>query len=205
MALVGRRTSDLDQQPREELPDQLNALNAADPVRRHRAALDLHEEERAVPALLSRVGVESDPAVREAVLTALAGYDTVEVAEALAPHLRSDDAGLRIAVADALAAMRQGVLPLLAALAVDSDHDVRIMTVLILSDLRAPEAVSWLVRIVSDDTHPNVVAAAVDALLPLAGAEHAPLLTRARDRFPDDPFLRFIVDGALLRLTAVQR
>lgn len=200
MALVRRSTTDLGTPPRGDVAHAVAALAADEPACRQRAALDLRGEPTAVPALLARVGVEPDATVREAVLTALADHDDPVVASALARHLGSDDAGLRTAVAEALTAMPHGVAPLLAALTTDTDSDVRILTVLVLADLRLPETADWLARMVAEDRHPNVVAAAVDALLPMAGSEHAGVLRLARERFPDDPFLRFTIDAALSRL-----
>ena len=127
------------------------------------------------------------------------------MARSLAAHLTSDDAGLRGAVVEALAAMPVGVLPMLPGLTADTDPDVRIMTALILADLQDPSAASWLIRMVTDDPHPNVVATAIDALLPLVGEEGAELLRQVGERFPADPFLRFTVDVALARLTGVTR
>jgi hypothetical protein len=54
---------------------------------------------------------------------------------------------------------------------------------------------------ICEDTHPNVVTGAIDALLPSATTEDVPVLQDAVLRFPDDPFLRFTVQAALPRLT----
>ncbi|GIH99861.1 HEAT repeat domain-containing protein [Planobispora takensis] len=197
MALVRRAVDTPPQAPDTDPRLLIAALTDADADRRRRAALALGAEPTAVPALLERVAVEEDAAVREAVLTVLAARDEAEVATGLAVHLRSDDAALRTAVVEALAAMPNGVAPLLPQLVLDPDHDVRILTAMVMADLASPEAVRWLVEMVSADRHPNVVASAVDALLPLAGAEHRALLQAVGERFRDDPFLRFTIDAAL--------
>ena len=175
----------------------LAALTADDAEERRRAALGLDGVAEAVPALLARVGAEPDPAVRDAVLTTLAAVDREDVATGLAVHLASEDAALRTAVAETLAAMPTAVPGLLPGLLADPDHDVRIMTVMILADLVHPDSVPRLVEVIRTDPHPNVVAAAVDALLPSATEDHAAVLREARARFPDDPFLRFTVEAAL--------
>jgi HEAT repeat protein len=196
MALVRRPQTGGPESP----PDPavlLAALADADADRRRLAAVGLGGVAEAIPALLARLSVEDDPVARDAVLTTLAGYDRVDVAAELATHLRSEDAALRTAVVEALTAMPEGLVPLLPKLVVDPDHDVRILTAMILADLPSPAAVPWLVEMISADRHPNVVAAALDALLPVAGAEHVALLEHARDRFADDPFLRFTIDAAL--------
>ncbi|GAA0709163.1 HEAT repeat domain-containing protein [Dactylosporangium roseum] len=192
--------------PRDTDPRTLRErLTDTDADVRRRAALGLGGAAEAVPDLLARVPVETDPAVRDAVLTTLAALDHADVAAGLAAHLASDDAALRTAVAGALATMPASVPALLPRLLADPDHHVRIMTAMVLADLPHPGAEEWLTGIVASDPHPNVVAAAVDALLPMAGPGHVPVLESARARFPGDPFLRFTVDAALpsLREAAV--
>ena len=183
----------------------LSRLDDPDPECRREAALGLDGVAEAISALLTRVGVEPEPAVRDAVLTTLAAQDTTAVACVLAGHLASDDAGLRTAVAETMAAMPRSVPALVPGLIADPDHDVRVMTAMVLADLRHPEALSWLAAMIADDPHPNVVTAAIDAILPLAGAEHVALLEAAMRRFPDDPFLRFTVEKALPRLTGTSQ
>jgi HEAT repeat protein len=178
----------------------LSRLDDPDADRRREAALGLVGVAAAVPELLVRVGAEQDRRVLESILVTLAAHDTDEVAASLAVHLASDEAGLRTAVAAALATMPQSVPALLPDLLNAPDHDVRVMTAMILADLRHPETHGWLVRMICEDPHPNVVGAAIDALLPAANADDIPLLEGALARFPDDPFLRFTVQAAIPRL-----
>lgn len=199
------------QQPQETAPERRSAetllqrLNDPDTDLRREAALGLEGVAEAVPALLARVGVEEDARVLESILTTLAAHDTGQVAGSLAVHLASDEAALRMAVVAALATMPVSVPDLLPALLAAPDHDVRVMTALILADLPHPEAHGWLLLMIEDDPHPNVVSSAVDALLPSATADDIPLLERAAGRFPDDPFLRFTVQTALPRLAGTAR
>ncbi|MFC4068036.1 HEAT repeat domain-containing protein [Actinoplanes subglobosus] len=195
------------QQPEEVLPEPpdtatlIGQLDDPDPDCRREAALGLADADEAVPGLLARVGTEEDPRVLESILTTLAAHDTEEVAGGLAVHLASDEAELRTAVAAALATMPRSVPALLPDLLAAPDHDVRVMTAMVLADLPYAEAHAWLVRMICEDPHPNVVTGAIDALLPSATAEDADLLRDAVARFPDDPFLRFTVNAALPRLT----
>ena len=195
---MGLVRHDTEPQPAEERPGQ--PLDSPDPERRRKAALCLDGVAEAVPALFDRLAVETEPAVRDALLTPLAGQDTDAVAIGLAGHLASEDPGLRTAVAEAMAAMPESVPVLMPDLLTDPDHDVRILTVMVLANLQHSEVDSWLVAMIRDDPHPNVVTAAIGALLPSAGAEHATLLQDALRRFPDDPFLCFIVKTAMPRL-----
>ena len=175
----------------------LEQLGVPDPELRREAALGLDGIAAAVPALLNHVATEEDPAVRDAMMTTLAAHDTGEVAAALAVHLASDDPELRTAATEALATMPGSVPTLVPGLLEDPDHDVRVMTAMVLADLPHPESLTWLAMMIRDDPHPNVVAAAIDALLPSLGPEHTALLEQAVRRFPDDPFLRFTVEAAL--------
>lgn len=199
------------QQPEEVVPERpaaetlLSRLDDPDPDQRREAALGLDGVAEAVPALLGRVGAEPDPRVLESILTTLAAHDTDDVAGGLAVHLASDEASLRTAVAAALATMPRSVPALLPALLAAPDHDVRVMTAMVLADIQHPEAHAWLLRMIEEDPHPNVVTGAIDALLPSATAEDVPLLEQAVARFPDDPFLRFTVQAALPRLYGTAR
>jgi HEAT repeat protein len=179
----------------------LEQVHDTDPEVRREAALSLVEVTEAVPILLARVGTETEVRVRDAVLTTLAAHDTPTVAAGLAVHLASDEASLRTSVAETLATMPRSALGLMPDLLAAPDHDVRVMTAMILADLPHPDAKAWLLRMIAEDPHPNVVTGAVDALLPAADAGDAPILQAAVARFPDDPFLRFTVQAALPRLT----
>lgn len=203
MGLVRKQTP---QQPEEVVPEKpsveslLHQLDDPDPDCRREAALGLVGVAEAVPQLLARVAVETETNVRDAVLTTLAAHDTEFVAGGLAVHLASDDAALRTSVAEAMATMTGSVLTLMPNLLAAPDHDVRVMTAMVLADLPHPGAHDWLARMITEDPHPNVVTAAIDALLPSATAHDAEMLQAAVQRFPDDPFLRFTVQTALPRL-----
>ncbi|WP_436527126.1 HEAT repeat domain-containing protein [Actinoplanes sp. HUAS TT8] len=200
MGLVRKQAAE-PETPRALDPGALiRQLDDSDPERRREAALDLADVPDAVPELLARAGLESEPRVRDAVLTTLAGHDTEVVAAGLAVHLASDDAGLRTAVAESLATMPRSVPALLPSLVAAPDHDVRVMTAMVLADLADPAAHDWLIRMITEDDHPNVVTAAIDAFLPSATSDHVPVLQAAADRFPDDPFLQFTVRVSLPRL-----
>jgi HEAT repeat protein len=188
--------------PLEILLLQLDDLS---PDCRREAALALEGSTEAIPALLERIGTERERSVRDAILTTLAAHDTAPVAEGLAVHLASDDAGLRTGVAEALATMPRSVPALLPEWLANPDHDVRVMAAMVLADLPEPVAGKWLIRMIVEDPHANVVTAAIDALLPMATVEHAPALQSAVERFPDDPFLRFLLERLLPRLSETPR
>ncbi|WP_433296675.1 HEAT repeat domain-containing protein [Actinoplanes sp. CA-030573] len=199
MGLVRKKTPEPEELEQEQpsTADLLAQLDDPDPDRRREAALGLDGVAEAVGPLLDRVAQEEEAAVRDAILTTLAAHDTDEVAAGLAVHLATDEAGLRTAVAEALATMPVSTPAIIPRLIQDPDHDVRVMTAMVLADLPHPASLTWLAEMIRDDTHPNVVASAIDALLPSIGPEHTELLERAVRRFPNDPFLRFTVEAAL--------
>lgn len=183
-----------------DVPGLVAQLHWDDPEARRRAALDLGEHPDGAAALVARVGVETDPAVRDAVLTQLARLDLPEVATGLLPYLASDDAPLRNAVVSALAAMPASVPALVPSLLGNPDPDVRILSIMVVAGLRVPQVEGWLCQIIENDWHANVVAAAVNELVPLAGPEAIEVLDGVPSRFPDDPFLAFTVSAAVKRL-----
>ena len=198
MGLVRRDTPPpAEEQAAPTVDTLLRQLDDPDPDCRREAALGLDGTDEAVPALLERVAAEPEPNVRDAMLTTLAAHDTDQVAEALAVHLASDDAALRTAVAETLATMPLSVPAIIPRLLADPDHDVRVMTAMVLADLPHPESLTWLAQMIREDPHPNVVTSAIDALLPSLTPEHNELLQGAVQRFPNDPFLRFTVEAAM--------
>jgi HEAT repeat protein len=208
VGLIRRNTEPQSQEATPDPPSVetlMTQLDDPEPECRREAALGLDGVAEAVPALLQRVGVETEATVRDAVLTTLAAHDTDEVARGLAGHLASDDAALRTSAAEAMATMPGSAPALMPELIADPDHDVRVMTAMVLADLPHSGSTSWLTTMIAEDPHPNVVSAAIDALLPMAGAEHIALLESAMWRFPDDPFLRFTVQKAMPRLTGTPR
>src|SRR5690349_6093608 len=104
MGLVRKAQPEQEQQP-ASVADLLRQLDDPDPDERREAALGLDGVSVAVAPLLERVATEEVVLVRDAMLTTLAAHDTGTVAEGLATHLASDDAGLRTAAAEALATM----------------------------------------------------------------------------------------------------
>ncbi|WP_307834081.1 HEAT repeat domain-containing protein [Paractinoplanes lichenicola] len=197
MGLVRREQQPAEAKAAPSVETLLRQLDDPDPDCRREAALGLDGVAEAVPHLLARVGPETASTVRDALLTTLAAHDTTEVAEALAIHLASDEADLRTSVAEALSTMPGSVPAIIPRLIDDPDHDVRVMTAMVLADLAHPGSLTWLADMIRQDPHPNVVTAAVDALLPSLGPEHTELLRDAVRRFPDDPFLRFTVEAAV--------
>ena len=180
---------------REEL---IAALGDPGGDARRRAALRLAGVPEARAALLARVGVERDAAVRDALLTSLVPDADGDAARALAAHLRSEDAALRNAVVETLAQI-PATAEIVPTLLGDPDPDVRVLCVMTLTALRHPGVPAWLLHAALHDAHPNVVGAAVGELAELGGPEASEHLDAIAARFPEDPFIAFVVDGLRAR------
>lgn len=192
-------------QPRQHPRDLLGLqqqLGDTDPRQRRLAARDLAEFPQAALSLGQALAVETDAAVREALFTSLASLASEAAVQALLPLLRTDDAGLRNGAIEALAAMPQAVAPCIDRLLLDADPDVRIFTVNLLGELRHGSVPVWLVQVLRQDTHVNVVAAALEVLAEVGSAAELPALRAARDRFDDDAFIQFAADLAISRIEA---
>jgi HEAT repeat protein len=190
---------------RRPLSEGLAALAADDPEVRRRAVLELADEPEALSHLIERVGVEPDLMVREALCTYLARHDLPEVVDGLVEHLASDDAALRTAIAAVLQQTRTSTAARMPQLLADPDPDVRILTVMVLAGLRTPQVEDWLTSLVEQDPDPRVAAAAIGELVSLTGLRCVDALNAARARFPDDPFISFVVSSALAALDCEQR
>ncbi|PWJ55698.1 HEAT repeat-containing protein [Quadrisphaera granulorum] len=167
-------------------------LRHPDPEARRRAALDLHGELRAAPALLAAAREEDDPAARDAALATVASFDLVEVARELAGWLGLDDAARRNAAVVALQSMPSCVASVLEHVLAGADVRARLMAVMVITALPRPEVPRWLLRIAEGDADENVVAAAIDAGVLVDDALGHQLATEGAARFPDNPYLAFL-------------
>jgi HEAT repeat protein len=169
------------------------------------AARVLGDTPDGIPALAQALPCEPDPHVREAIFTSLARLGTPASLAAVLPHLRAEDATMRTAALDALRAMPAVVHPILPALLVDADPDIRILSCDLARDLPSAEATSLLCGLLDRDPHPNVCAAALDVLADISDATDGATLVclaRCASRFPDDRFLAFAVQIAAGRIAA---
>ena len=119
-------------------PDRLRAeLHAAEPSRRRQAARGLAAHPQAAAELCARLGPEPAASVRSVILTSLIALPTDTTVRGLLPYLRSEDAGLRNAVIEALQHMPDALGPHIDACSPDADSDVRIFAVNVLAALAA--------------------------------------------------------------------
>ncbi|MCW6511553.1 HEAT repeat domain-containing protein [Lichenifustis flavocetrariae] len=151
--------------------------------------------------LLTRhLAAETDPVLRETLLTSLVRIGGVRAARPLIALLATDDASLRNAVIETLQSMGEEVLPEIEAQLENQDSDLRIYAVNMLLSFRSPRVPDIALRVIAQDPHVNVCAAAVDVLAEVGRPEMVEALQAAAARFSDQPFLSFAVRAAAKRI-----
>ena len=145
---------------------------------------------------------ETDPRVREAIFTSLVRLGGRESVDAVVPHLRVDDANLRVSALDALRAMIGAVRQMLPALLTDPDADIRLLSCDLVRELPAPEATQLLCDVLAHEPELNVCAAAVDVLSDIGDVDALPFLKNCAARFGDATFLTFAVRIAMERIVS---
>lgn len=168
------------------------------------AARDLATFENCSTALLAALNRETDVAVLEAVLDALQQNIDSDVVVSLLDYLRSENVFVRNEVIGLLQNFPDYVAPHILALLNDQDSDVRIFAIDILQLLAHPDTPQWLLSVIKDEVHINVVAAAVDRLAEVGTADMVPDLERLYAKFPDQPYLDFAIRTAIHRIAEGQ-
>jgi HEAT repeat protein len=166
------------------------------------AARDLAEQPGGVDVLADALSAETDPRVREAILTGLARIGTPRSAAAITPLIHSDDASLRTEAIDALRLMPAALAAVLEALLSDADSDVRLLACDLARQLPAQAATEILSDLLARETEANVCAAAVEVLAESGGPEALPALAACAERFAGVPFLAFSLKVAGDRIRA---
>ncbi|TDP81273.1 HEAT repeat protein [Aquabacterium commune] len=192
-------------EPREYTRDTeglVAQLQDADPSVRRWAARDLAIHPQAVSALCAHLAHEPDHSVRQVIFTTLGCLGGGDVAAGLIPLLRSEDPGLRNGAIEALSELPEDVAPHIESLLRDANTDVRIFTLNLMTDLKHPDVNAWLARVLMEDHHVNVVAAALELLAEIGTHAALPALNVARQRFADDAFIGFAADLAQQRIEA---
>jgi HEAT repeat protein len=176
---------------------------AASPDRRRAAALACAGDLAATPVLLAALAEEQDPAVREAIVTALVANCDDAAAQGLAALIGSEDAALRSAAIGGLRGMRAeaALAPLLALLG-HEDADRRLLAAGML-DAFPPAAVRGALHgVLARDPEPNVGLAAVEVLTQVGEAEDVGALRGFAARFAGEPLVAFAVEMAIERIGA---
>jgi HEAT repeat protein len=186
--------------PPADLAKTLHALTHGTDDERWSAARAAGELAGSAAALGEALTRESNPRVREVIFTSLVRIATAESVEAVLPFLRSDDASIRGAALDALAAMKDVTRPYLAALLRDDSRDVRILTCDLVRNIPSADAVQLFDELLESEQDPNVCATAIDALAEIGRPEALPTLARCAERFRAIPFLAYSIKIATDRI-----
>ncbi len=175
-------------------------LSSNDPEVRTWAARDLADFKESAEPLSSRLEEETNPNVREAILTSLAVVGGDEAVRALIKCLRSDDAALRNGAIEAMKNLPDSVAQVMSKLLSDPDSDIRIFAIDILESLKHPDVEKWLIDVLETEDHVNVCAGAVNLLGEIGSEKALPSLMKVKDRFRDVHYIKFAVDVAVKRI-----
>ncbi|MBP2314270.1 HEAT repeat domain-containing protein [Azospirillum soli] len=178
----------------------LAALDGADPGARRTAARACRAFPDSIEIIAGRLAVETDPRVLEVLVLNLVAVGGPAAAAALAPLLRSDDAGRRFAAAEALKDLGPDALPFFDVLIRDPDPQVRILAAEIARGHAGGAAAQTIERLLAEETEVNVCCAFVDVLADIGTADTPPALRALKARMPGNAFLTFSVDAALAQL-----
>ena len=181
------------------LDELLLAFNDGDAGQRKGAARELAAFPEAARPLSEKLRSEEDAAVSAAILTALIKIGTADAVGNLLPYLRSENARLRNDVIVALQQMHEAVVPFMASLLGDDDHDIRIFAINILAGVRDARVPLLLLRVIEHESHINVWAAAIDALSEIGTADMVPAIEASARRFDND-YGRFAANFAVQRI-----
>src|ERR1700733_4455222 len=111
MPLVRKPPTNPADQRQAEMPPDATLLQSGTVQERWNAARVFETTPGGTQALGDALHSEADAGVREAIFVSLARIGSQESVDAVVPHLRSDDAGLRTGAQDALRAMIEAVRP----------------------------------------------------------------------------------------------
>jgi HEAT repeat protein len=180
--------------------DVLKRLLDGDQEQRWSAARAAADVPGAADALAEALQAESDPRVREAMLTSLMRIGSPASIASIVRFLRSDDASLRTGAMDALRTRHDVVRAHLPSLMNDADSDVRVLSCEVVRGLPSDEATQMLCALLSRESEPNVCAAAIDVLAEVGDARALPVLAECEKRFRNTPFLVFATKIATARI-----
>jgi len=178
----------------------LEQLGNEDITSRRWAARDLSAYPHAVPLLCKHLIYEPDQSVREAIFDSLLEIGDDCVVEKLLPLLHSEDTALRNGAIELMQDLPEQISPHIQRLLQDPDSDVRIFAIDILKVLAHPNTPDWLLQVLRDEEHINVLATAVDRIAEVGTPEMIPELLALNERFPDQPYIAFAVDTAIHRI-----
>jgi HEAT repeat protein len=185
-----------------DYPGLLDQIQDSDAMVRRWGVRDLAEHPAAAQELVRLIETERDNSVRAALCFALAKIGGEVVVSGMVNLLRSDDPGLRNTAIEILKQLPDSVGPHMEALLADPDSDVRIFAVNVLEALCHPKVETWLIKVVEQDAHVNVVSTALDLISEVGTEAALPALDSLARRFADYPYIAFATAAAKRRIAS---
>lgn len=195
-----KRYTPTPQNPVIECAELRMALNDVDPEIRRFAAGALVSCENAAAYLSSRLEIEIQASVREALLLSLSRLNERAALTSLLGCLRSADVSLRNDACATLKRMDCSIAQEVYALMQEDSSDIRLYAVDILGALPHPSVAQWLIGIIEEDPDINVAAAAAERIDGHYSEGAPSALKKLADRFPQDNYVEFVVKNTLSRL-----
>ncbi|MBF7073187.1 HEAT repeat domain-containing protein [Glaciecola sp. MH2013] len=179
-----------------------NSLHEGDEDQRRWAARDLASFDEAVGPLVKQLTEEKSHVVRDAIYLSLQKIGNQDVVCQLIPFLSEEDAELRNSTIEVLQMIPEQIETHIISLLNHQDSDVRIFAIDILQVLAHAKTPEWLLSVLKDETHVNVVAAAVDRLAEVGTASMVRDIEEVKTKFSDEEYLMFACNTAIRRIKA---
>lgn len=182
------------------LQELLTQLRSGTAQERRWAARDLSGRQEAAEPLCQAFGEETELSVRAAIGDGLLAIGDESVVRGILPYLHSEDAGQRNFAVEILQKLPEVSSNYVEELLHHTDPDIRIFAINICQYLAHAPTTDWLLDVIRNDTHINVIATAIDGLAEIGTPEMTEELSALKRRFAGDPFICFAVDQAILRI-----
>jgi HEAT repeat protein len=177
----------LESQERRDAVRQVNLLPEA-------------EKHNFADALINLISCEQISAVSEAAFDALTHALSSDSVAKVFTFLESESPLLRNQAIELLQRVPTLLEPHVETLLGHDNPDVRIFTVDILGQLPHEHVPEWVVHVLENDKHINVLGAAVDRATQLSDPRLLAPLKKVRSAFKDEAYLTFACDLAIKRL-----
>lgn len=189
------------------LRNQYRALNHDD---KRQLLKTLAAMPEALPFLVDQVLVEEHPLLQQSFFDSLVSLARIDgqandVVGSVLRLLREGDASRRSLAVRFLSAFPEACAQIVPDLLQDPDVDTRLYALDIIQHLVHPQVPLWLANVLEQETHPNVIASAIDRSLEAGCTELQPLFDKVARRFSQVPFVQFSIRLAQQRLGGISQ
>jgi HEAT repeat protein len=202
MALTKKNSTDLNHKGDNDTSfnDLKAQLYDQDVSVRRRSAKYIACYDGAARVLFHALEKEYKQEVIDAIFSALEAIVNDEVVQGLILVLRSENAAKRNKAIQVLQTMPDFVALYIIDLLNDNDSDVRLFALDILQVLPHSDTPKWLLSVLKEETHVNVIASAIDRLAEVGTLDMMDEIMSLKKRFPNEYYLCFAIDTALIRI-----